>query len=105
MGQVSHRFCDYLGSPIDLLRPLVFHDTDGQHVLDRACASADVTFFLAELLVLCVPLRRISSRFELLDSLAVSQHLFAAQRAAARQTGCQRSPSRCEYDRTTTSVP
>ena len=43
---------------------------------------------LAELLVLCVPLRCISSRFELLDSLAVSQYLFTAQRTAARQTRC-----------------
>lgn len=105
MGQVTHHLCDHLGSPVNLLCAVVFHDTDRQHFLDPAWASADATLFLAELLVLCVPLRRISSRFELLDSLAISQHLLAAQRAAARQTRCQCPPSRCEHSRTTASVP
>ena len=105
MGQVAHRLCDHLGSPVDLLCALVFHDTDRQHFLDRAWASADATLFLAELLVLCIPLRRISSRFELLDSLAISRRLLTAQRAAARQTRCQCPPSRREYSRTTASVP
>lgn len=72
VGQVAYHLCDYLGSPLDLLCTLVFHDTDGQPCLNRACTSADVALFLAQLLVLCMPLCRVCSRFELLDSLAIS---------------------------------
>lgn len=35
VGQVADHLCDYLCSPVDLLRTLVFHDAHGQHFLDR----------------------------------------------------------------------
>ena len=83
LGQVARRLCNHLRSTADLLLTLVFDDIDSQYFRDRVLADSDI-LFVAQLLVLCVPLRCIRSRSELLDSLAIPQHLLTTQRTTAR---------------------